>query len=109
MPRQREARSEAERKHEGRPQRRDLLRQPAEEEQRRDERVAEGHRDERGAEARAAGDWREIAVDEAAERQLKGVLCAEQEREDPDLEHADDAGARDPVEAPLRRDGPATG
>ena len=77
------------------------LGQPGEVQERGHEREPERHRDERGAEARPAGERREIAVEEVHERELQRVLGPEQEREDPDLDRADRADAHDPVEAPL--------
>ena len=48
--------------------------QPREVDERRDEREAERHRDERLAEARAARDRRQVAVEKLPERQLEHVL-----------------------------------
>ena len=80
--------------------------QPREVDERGDEREAERHQHERLAEARPAGDRREVAVEELPERELEHVLAAEAEREDADLEHADDA---DPGEREQRASRPRGG
>ena len=100
---------EAEPEREHRPEERAATGQPREEEQCRHQREAELHHDERPAEARPARDRRQVAVEEAPERQLERVLRAEQERDDPDLEHRDRAGSGDPVEPPLRAQGQLAG
>jgi len=71
---EREPRREAEPEQERRPQQRAPLREPREEQQRRDEREPELHGGERRAEARAAGDRRQVAVEEVDERELERVL-----------------------------------
>src|SRR5207244_2901108 len=53
------------------------------------------------AEAGPTDDRRQVAVEQAAERELERVLGPEQEGGDPDLEHADRADPGDDVEAAL--------
>ena len=101
VPGEREPRGEAEAEHEGGPQQHRLLGQPGEVEQRRHEREAERHRDERGAELRPVRERRQVAVEECSERQLERVLGPQQEGGEPDLERSDRADPRHPVEAPL--------
>ena len=91
----REPECERERGHE---EGRRSIRQPGEVDERGDEREPERHRDECRAEARSAGDRREVAVQELAERELQRVLRAQQERDDADLEHAGHADRAEGVQ-----------
>ena len=97
MARDREAGDETEREHERRHEQHRPLEQPRQVDERGDEGEPERHRDERLAEARAAGDRRQVAVDELAERQLEHVGAAQAEGDDPDLQHRDDPDRRDEV------------
>src|SRR5207249_190236 len=93
VPREREAGSEADSDQEGGPEQLAPVGEPGEEEQGGDEREPERHRDEGEPEPRPVRDRREVAVEEAFERELERVLGPEQERENPDLERRDDAEA----------------
>ena len=63
--------------------------QPGEVDDRRHEREAERHHDERLPEPRPVGDRRQVAVDVLRERQLEHVLAAQAEGQDPDLDRRD--------------------
>ena len=69
-----------------RPEQPRAVEQPGEEQQRRDQREAEGHRDERHAEARLRRERREVAVHQVDERELERVLGAQDERGDADVD-----------------------
>ena len=77
--------------------------QPAEEDERGHDREAERHDHERRPEARPVRERRQVAVEEAAERELECVLGPDQEREDSDLDRADHARQGEQVEDPLER------
>jgi hypothetical protein len=95
--REREARDEAEREQERRPQEDIAVGQPREEDERGDKREAERHRDERASEA-----CRAIGLRSPYSRRPKGAAAhprAEQEGGDPDVERRERADPGERVEA----------
>jgi hypothetical protein len=74
------------------------IHQPRQEEQGCDEREPERHRNERDTEA-GLSDRREVAVQQPVEGQLQGVLRAQDEGDDADVDRRDHADTGDDEEA----------
>ena len=100
---QREARAQAEPEQERRPEQDRPFGEPREEEDRGDDRKAQRHDDERGAEAGSLRQWGQVSVHEADERKLERIARPQQEGEDPELDAGDDSQGCDQVEASLQR------